>query len=139
VRWGIVYYATAQGVVPAEEFLKSCPANIEARFYAVLEAVRDAPPPQFSGGGYWEAMHGDMGGFHEIRLSGHGRRQYRLFCILDNGSPQDLGEWGFDRPQIAVLMGMVKNSGEKFSSRDYSKVRKLGIAYLEQIPRRTAT
>jgi hypothetical protein len=22
-----------------------------------------------SGGGYWEAMHGDMGGFHEIRLN----------------------------------------------------------------------
>jgi hypothetical protein len=139
VRWGIVYYATAQGAVPAEDFLESCPANIEARFYAVLEAVRDAPPPQFSGGGYWEAMHGDMGGFHEIRLSGRGRRQYRLFCILDNGSPQELGEWGFDRPQIAVLTGMVKSSGEKFSSRDYSKVRKLGIAYLEQTPRRTAT
>jgi len=138
MRWGIVYYATAQGVVPAEEFLQSCPANIEARFYAVLEAVREAPPPQFSGGGYWEAMHGVMGGFHEIRLSGRGRRQYRLFCILDRGSPQELSEWGFDRPQIAVLTGMVKSSGEKFSSRDYSKVRKLGVAYLEQIPRRTA-
>lgn len=25
---------------------------------AVLKAVADAPPPQFSGGGKWEAMHG---------------------------------------------------------------------------------
>jgi hypothetical protein len=29
---------------------------------AVLEAVRAAPPPQFSGGGKWKAMHGSMGG-----------------------------------------------------------------------------
>jgi len=92
MRWGIVYYETTQGTVPAEDFLERCPANIEARFYAVLEAVRDAPPPQFSGGGYWEAMHGDMGGYYEIRLSGRGRWQYRLFCVLDNGSPQELGE-----------------------------------------------
>jgi hypothetical protein len=38
----------------------------------------------------WEAMHGDMGGYYEIRLTGPGRRQYRLFCILDNGSPWEL-------------------------------------------------
>jgi len=64
MRWGIVYFRAKTGSVPADDFLDACPAKIEARFYAVLEAVRDAPPPQFSGGGYWEAMHGDMGGFH---------------------------------------------------------------------------
>lgn len=74
MRWGIVFCETKAGKVPAEEFLDSCPVKIEARFYAVLEAVRDAPPPQFSGGGYWEAMHGEMGGYHEIRLTGPGRR-----------------------------------------------------------------
>ena len=55
MAWGIVYYATRDGKVPAEEFLDGCPAKVEARFAAVLEAVRDAPPPQFSGGGYWDA------------------------------------------------------------------------------------
>jgi hypothetical protein len=139
MRWGIVYHETAKGAVLAEDFLDDCPPNIEARFYAVLEAVRDAPPPQFSGGGYWEAMHGEMGGYHEIRLTGRGRRQYRLFCILDNGSPKELRQYGFDRPQIAVLTGMVKDSGKKFSTRDYGKVRRLGSDYLGQVPRRVAS
>jgi hypothetical protein len=58
--WGIVYYKRPDGTVPAERFLDSCPPKIEARLLVVLEAVRDAPPPQFSGGGMWEAMHGDM-------------------------------------------------------------------------------
>ena len=139
MEWGIVYYATEDGKVPAEEFLNNCPAKVDARFSAVLEAVRAAPPPQFSGGGYWEAMHGNMGGYYEIRLTGPGRRQYRLFCILDNGSPSELLRRGFDQPQIAVLTGMVKRVASKFSERDYAKVRKLGGEYLEQLPRRTAT
>jgi hypothetical protein len=48
IAWGIVYFQAKDGQVPAEDFLDGCPAKIEARFYAVLEAVRDAPPPQFS-------------------------------------------------------------------------------------------
>jgi hypothetical protein len=138
MAWGIVYWAAEDGRVPAEEFLDGCPAKIEARFSAVLEAVRDAPPPQFGGGGYWEAMHGDMGGYYEIRLTGPGRRQYRLFCILDNGSSGELRERGFEQPQIAVITGMVKHSGKKFSDRDYAKVRKLGVEYLIHLPRQIA-
>lgn len=138
MAWGIVYYATKGGRVPAVDFLDGCPAKIEARFSAVLEAVRDAPPPRFSGGGYWEAMHGAMGGYHEIRLTGPGRRQYRLFCILDNGSTEELRERGFDEPQIAVITGMIKASGKKFSDRDYQKVRKVGDDYLGELPRRIA-
>jgi hypothetical protein len=138
MRWGVVYCETGDGKVPAEEFLDACPAKVDARFSAVLEAVRTAPPPQFSGGGYWEAMHGDMGGYYEIRLTGPGRRQYRLFCILDNGSPRELSKRGFDRPQIAALMGMVKESGTKFAGRDYSRVRKLANEYMRQLPRRIA-
>jgi hypothetical protein len=49
---------------PAETFLDSCPTKVEATILAVLEAVRRAPPPQFSGGGKWEAMHGAMGGYY---------------------------------------------------------------------------
>ncbi len=125
--------------MPAEEFLDACPAKVETRFYAVLEAVRDAPPPQFSGGGYWEAMHGEMGGFHEIRLTGPGRCQYRLFCVLDNSDTRGLRKRGFDRPQIAAITGMVKASGRKFSERDYAKVRRLGSEYGAEFPRRIAS
>jgi hypothetical protein len=45
---------------------------------------------------------------------------------------------GFDRPQIAVISGMVKNNRELFSARDYAKIRKLGAAYLGTEPRRIA-
>jgi hypothetical protein len=138
MAWGIVYYMTKAGKVPAEEFLDDCPAKVDARFAAVLEAVRKAPPPQFSGGGYWEAMHGDMGGYYEIRLTGPGRHQYRLFCVLDNGSPMELRKRGFAQPQIAAITGMVKESGTKFTNRDYAKVRRLGNEYLMQLPRRIA-
>ena len=68
--WAIVYYKAPDGTVPALEFLDSCPGKIDAEFTAVLDAVAAAPPPRFSGGGKWEAMHGAMGGWHEIRLTG---------------------------------------------------------------------
>lgn len=139
MEWGIVYYATEGGGVPADDFLDACPTKVEATILAVLEAVRAAPPPAFSGGGKWEAMHGDMGGYYEIRVTGPGRRHYRLFCILDNGSPNELASRGFDRPQIAVITGRVKNNRETFSGRDYAKVRKLGENYQSTIPRRVAT
>jgi hypothetical protein len=138
MEWGVVYCVTEDGRVPAEEFLAGCPSKIDARFSAVLEAVRAAPPPKFSGGGYWEAMHGAMGGYYEIRLTGPGRHQYRLFCTLDNGSAEELRERGFVQPQIAVLTGMVKAAGTTFSNHDYAKVRKVGEEYLRQLPRRIA-
>ncbi|HEX3609411.1 MAG TPA: hypothetical protein VHU14_07070 [Solirubrobacterales bacterium] len=136
--WGIVYFETGGGKVPAEEFLAACPTTIKGRFYAVLGVVRDAPPPQFGGGGYWEAMHGDMGGYYEIRLTGPGRRQYRLFCVLDNSNPSGLRKRGFEKPQIAAITGMIKASGKKFSERDYAKVRRLGDEYAAELPRRIA-
>jgi hypothetical protein len=43
--WGVVYIETRGGKVPAEEFLDACPTKVDARFSAVLEAVRSAPPP----------------------------------------------------------------------------------------------
>jgi len=77
--WAIVYYKAPDETVPALEFLDDCPGTIDAQFAAVLDAVAAAPPPQFSGGGKWEAMHGTMGGWYEIRLTGPGREQLRLF------------------------------------------------------------
>ena len=38
----------------------------------------------------------------------------------------ELRERGFDRPQIAVITGMVKDSGRKFSDRDHAKARNGG-------------
>lgn len=53
-------------------------------------------------------MHGTMGGYHEIRVTGPGRRQYRLFCRLDSGSHEQLAQRGFAEPQIVVINGMDK-------------------------------
>ena len=39
-------------------------------------------------------MHGAMGGWHEIRLTGPGREQFRLFCLLENGTSQELARRG---------------------------------------------
>jgi hypothetical protein len=137
--WGVVYYRAADGRVPADEFLDRCPDKVEATVLAVLEAVRCAPPPAFSGGGKWEAMHGTMGGYYEIRVTGPGRRQYRLFCRLENGTPEELAERGFAQPQIVVINGMDKPVGQLFSDADYRRhVRRPAGDYLSTVPRRIA-
>jgi Txe/YoeB family toxin of Txe-Axe toxin-antitoxin module len=136
MSWGVVYYKDAEGNVPADEFLDDCPDKVETTILAVLEIVRDAPPPQFSGGGKWEAMHGSMGGYYEIRVTGPGRAQYRLFCILDNGTSEQLAARGFREPQIAVITGVVKPTRTVLSDREYKKyVRDLGDRYLATLPR----
>ena len=48
---------------PAEEFLvRACPESVSDDLEAIIDAVAESPPPQFTGGGMWEAMHGDMAG-----------------------------------------------------------------------------
>jgi hypothetical protein len=136
VHSGIVYYATEGASAPGLDFLESCPVNVRAKLVAVLEAVRAAPPPAFSGGGKWEAMHRSMRGYYEIRVTGPGRQHYRLFCILDNGSREELAERGFDAPQIVVINGMVKRNASLFTDGEYEKhVRRLGDRYLATLPR----
>ncbi len=54
--------------VPALDFLTSVSAKVATEMQAVLEAVADAPPSAFSGGGKWETMHGEMAGIYEIRV-----------------------------------------------------------------------
>jgi hypothetical protein len=63
VEWGTGYYRAADETVPADEFLDECPTHVAAKLLAGLEVVRRAPPPAFSGGGKWEAMHQTMGGY----------------------------------------------------------------------------
>lgn len=133
-----MFYETKSGDVPGEHFLDGCPSKVEATFAAILEAVREAPPPAFSGGGKWEAMHGDMSGHYEARATGPGRIHYRLFCVLDNGSPGELEARGLDRPQIAVITGLSKRNATVFSDREYAKVRAMSADYRSSLPRRIA-
>ncbi len=56
--------------VPGREFLDACPTKVRATMLAVLGAVADAPPPKFSGGGYWEVMRDEMAGYYEVRVNG---------------------------------------------------------------------
>src|SRR5688572_18369456 len=75
--------------VPAELFLDTLPTKVVAEIVAVLDAVAEAPPPAFSGGGKWEAMHEEMAGLYEVRVQGGGMN-HRLFCILERHA-DDLG------------------------------------------------
>ena len=45
-------------------------------------------------------MHGTMGGWYEIRLTGPGREQFRLFCLLESGTGDELARRGLPRPAI---------------------------------------
>src|SRR5260370_27596334 len=62
MAWDVLYYRTSSGNVAGLNFLMGVgrPTNVRATTFAVLDAVADASPPRFSGGGMWEAMHRDM-------------------------------------------------------------------------------
>ncbi len=120
--------------VPARDFLDSCPVKVAATMMAVVKAVSTAPPPAFSGGGKWEAMHGKMGGFYEVRVDGPGRHHYRLFCILERNG-QELGLGG---PSIVLITGKDKPFRTKLSESDYQEVKTLGSEYRERRPRSVA-
>lgn len=140
MQWGVSYYKAQDGSVPAEDFLDTCPTKVAATIDAVLEIVRAAPPPAFSGGGKWEAMHGNMGGYYEVRVTGPGRTHHRLFCRLDNGTEAELLKRGFDRPQIVAINGLAKPNAKLFTDAEYKKhVRDLGDDYLSKLPRPVAT
>ena len=124
----------AAGSIPGRDFLDACPDPVAAKIVAVLEAVAEAPPPQFSGGGMWEAMHDDMAGYYEIRVDGPGRRHYRLFCVLERHGA-DLGLGG---PSIVIITGKVKPFGTKLARSDYREVRALGDECQRRTPRSVA-
>ena len=138
--WHVVYFDTPDLADSAVAFLDACPHSVEAHLKAVLDAVAVAPPPRFSGGGYWEAMHGEMTGYFEVRKQGPKREQFRLFCILEN--PADEAEretTGLPGPAIAVLTGMRKPLGTTFSNHDYNRVREMGESYRTTFLRRIVT
>lgn len=102
---------------------------------SVLVAVATAPPHRFAGGGYWEAMHGDMKGWYEVRKDGpkpeggKGKRHYRLFCRLDHEA------LGRPKPLLVVVCGKDKQFRTVLTDADYAEVRALGAEYLSRNPR----
>ena len=138
MAWDVVYYKAPDGSVPAIDFLDGCPTKVAANLLAVLDAVAEAPPPQYSGGGKWEAMHGTMGGYNEVRASGPGREQFRLFCLLENADPAELRRRCLPGPAIVVMTGLRKPWRTAFSERDYRAVRVLGDDHKANLPRRIA-
>jgi len=117
--------------VTALEFLRACPTKVEAMMVAVVKAVADAPPPAFSGGGKWEAMHGEMSGFYEVRVDGPKRRHYRLFCLLERQG----GSLGLGGPSVVLITGKDKPFMTVLSAADYAEVKALGTEYRKRNPR----
>lgn len=106
----------AARAVPAIDFLSGLPPKVQYEIHAVLSAVAEAPPPSFAGGGKWEAMHGDMAGYYEVRVQGGGRN-HRLFCLLERNAG-DLGG-----PSIVCLGGLSKPKRAAARPRDYAVIR----------------
>lgn len=94
--------------------LERLPPGERAKFYAIVTAVRSVPLGSFSGGGYWEAMHGEMRGLFEIRYRGKRPWLNRFFCSVN-------GELG----RISILAGVRKKDGEVISPRTYAEIRAL--------------
>ncbi len=114
--------------VPGREFIQRIPDSVRRVMQAVLVEVAQAPPHRFSGGGYWEAMHGDMNGLYEIRKDGPKRHHYRLFCILDT----DAIGYG---PLLVVIAGLDKPFKTTLSDAEYKQVRSFRDEYLSRNPR----
>jgi len=117
---------------PGRDALNAYPAKVRATMRAALIAVATAPPKRFTGGGYWEAMKGDMTGWFELRVDGPGRHHYRLFCLLDYNAK------GVDKPLLVVIDGRDKPFRTTLSDADYAAVRKLGDEYRKRNPRSLA-
>jgi hypothetical protein len=100
--------------VPAMDFLDTLSAKVTAEILAVLDAVAEAPPPAFRGGGKWEAMHDEMSGFYEVRVQGAGMN-HRLFCVLQRDA-DDLGG-----SSIVAIDGLSKPRRSAAIPKDYRR------------------
>lgn len=119
--------------IPGRVFLReTCPAKVRATMNAALIAVAAAPPKRFAGGGYWEAMKGEMSGWFEVRVDGPNRHHYRLFCRLDYKATNSA------KPLLVVVTGLDKPLRTTLSEADYAEVRALGDEYFARNPRSVA-
>jgi hypothetical protein len=134
--WGIYFFRRhveddAQQAVPGREFLDRCSDAIAAKLLAVVKAVADGPPPQFSGGGKWEAMHDEMRGIFEVRVDGPKRHHYRLFCVLERTGT----DVGLDGPSLVIISGLDKPFRTTLTAADYRRVKRLADEFRARNPR----
>lgn len=123
----LIHFSThtdAKGLVgcPAAVFLSGLRPKVAAEIQAVLDAVAAAPPPSFSGGGKWEAMHGSMSGFFEVRVQGDGMN-HRLFCVLERDAADLVGS------SIVAIDGLSKPKRSAADPRDYRRVKRYGAEF----------
>ncbi|MBU9767118.1 hypothetical protein FR943_25210 [Mycobacterium sp. TNTM28] len=121
---------------PGLDALLTFPVNVRARLLATLAAVAKSPPKRFAGGGQWEAMHGDMTGYFEARVTSgtpNGKWHYRLFCVLDYTAE------GKTVPLLVVIHGAAKRYQTTLPASRYAEVRDLGNEYRKRNPRSLAT
>lgn len=112
--------------MPALDFLRDCPPGVRAKALNRLKVIADAPPWKFAGGGYWEAMHGEMIGWFELRIEGPRREHFRFFCLLDHFAP------GFNQPLLVVIAGVRKPFRTLIPPLIYQEVRQWGVEYLAE-------
>lgn len=133
--WAIEFFQRhfdedAGETVPAQVFLDAVPDRVAAKMVAVVQAVAAAPPPAFSGGGMWEAMHDEMSGVYEVRVDYNGTH-YRLFCVLE----RDGANVGLTGASIVLIDGRSKKYRTTISAREYKTIRSLVDEYLRRRPR----
>lgn len=126
----IVYFAgPMSGSLPTpRDFFNALPAKVQAKLTSILIAVATAPPGRFAGGGYWEAMRGQMRGFYEVRADFQ-KTHYRLICLLDYDA---LGSSG---PLLVIVAGLSKPIGTTIKAEVYVDVEQCGELYLTMNPR----
>lgn len=81
-------------------------------------------------------MHGELAGFHEVRVDGPGRHHYRLFCQLDTAATDERGQPA--GPYLAVIDGADKAFRSTFPAAVYARVLRMGEEYLRRNPRTLA-
>ena len=126
----VVYFAGPMtGNMPTpREFFNALPAKVQAKLTSILVAVATAPPGRFAGGGYWEAMHGQMRGFYEIRADFQ-KMHHRLICLLDYEAIESSG------PLLVIVAGLSKPIGTTIKPEVYADVKSAGLKYLSVNPR----
>lgn len=118
--------------MPGREYLRSCPTEVRIKFQTTLIAVAKGPPKKFAGGGRWEAMHGELTGWFEVRVDFARTSHHRLFCLIDT---EAIGQ---SRPLLVVVHGGTKAYGTVFKKRFYDQLTELGDEYHSRNPRSIA-
>ncbi|MFF0528435.1 hypothetical protein ACFYT3_08590 [Nocardia amikacinitolerans] len=125
----LVYFCQpSDGRMPGREYIRSLPTGVRAKVMSVLVEVAAAPPKRFAGGGYWEAMHGEMTGWYEVRCD-LGKTHYRVFCRLDYEAKNR------SKPLLVIFDGRSKPRRTVLSTSDYEEIRQLGKEYFAANPR----